>query len=98
MAAAIAAITMKPRSVGFISVQIRLMSPSRRQRPHGERARDQRSPREPEEAAARLGRSVEPWRQNGYESKRAVGVVQALRSASVVREQQQPEPDLRHEE
>ena len=89
---------MNPRRVGFMSLQSRLTSPSRGQRTHGERARDQRSPSEPQEAAPRLVGRVEPRCQYGGERQGSVGVVEALRGAPVVREQQQSEADLRHEQ
>src|SRR6266540_2290628 len=92
---AIRAMTMKPRTVGFMSLQNRLTSASGGQGPHCERTRDQRSPGEPHQAAARLLRRIEPRCEHRHESERPVGVVQSLGGPPPIREQQQADGDLR---
>src|SRR6187455_3547694 len=95
---AISAMTMKPRTVGFMSLQNRLTSASGGQRPHGERAGDQRSPREPDQAAPRLLRRVEPRREHSHEGQRPVRVVQPFGGPPSVREREQAEGDLRDDQ
>ena len=67
-------------------------------RPHGERSCHQGSPGEPGEPRAPVGGRVEPRREHGGERQRAVEIVQPVRRAAVVGEQQQPEPDLGDEQ
>ena len=47
---------------------------------------------------APVGRRVEPGREHGEERQRPVEIVEAVRRAVVVGEEQQPEPDLRDEQ
>ena len=60
-----------------------------------ERGGDERRDREPEQARARLGRRVEPRREHREQRERPVGVVEVVRGAVVVGEEQQAERDLR---
>ena len=57
-------------------------------------AASKRSDGEPEQARPRLGRRVQPRREDAQQRERAVGVVQVVLRAVVVGEQQQPERDL----
>ena len=48
--------------------------------------------------AAAIGRRVEPGREHGEQRERAVEIVEPVRGAAVIGEQQQAEADLRDEE
>jgi hypothetical protein len=87
-----------PRSVGFISLQSFFRSASGHVRAHGERRCEQRSSGEPEQPASRLAGRVEPGREDGAEGQRPVRVVEVVAGAPLVREQEEAERHLRHEQ
>jgi hypothetical protein len=73
-------------------------SGSRQVRPHGERSCNQGSSAEPGEPGTAVGGRVEPGRENGEQREGPVEIVEPVRGAAVIGEQEQPEPDLRDEE
>ena len=76
----------------------RSASRSRHGATNAERGGDERRDGEPEQPPARVGRRVEPRRQDDAERDRAVDVVQLVGGAVVAREQQKPERRLRDEQ
>src|SRR4051794_31795935 len=101
MTRAMSAMIRNPRSVGFMrEKKLPLMCPpscARHVRPHGERSCNQRSSGEPEQTPPPVVRGVEPRRKDCDEGERPVQIMQMLRRASVVAQEQQPEPDLRNQ-
>src|SRR3954447_3111259 len=99
MTSAMNAMIRNPRSVGFMrEKKFPFMCPpscARHVRPHGERSCDQRSAGKPEQTPPTVSRGIEPGREDGDKGESAVEIVQMLRRAAVVAQEQEPEPDLR---
>src|SRR5918999_5681014 len=71
-----------PRSVGFMSLQIRFTSAPCQVRAYGQGRRQQGSAGEPEQAAARLVRRVQPGSEHRGERERSVRVVEVVARAA----------------
>src|SRR5262245_23276631 len=94
----IARMMRNPRIVGFMLDKKRLMSGSGHVGAHSERSCYKGSPGEPGEPGPPLGRRVKPGGKRGEERERAVEVVEPVRCPVVVREEEEPEPDLGDEQ
>src|SRR4051812_12427050 len=99
MTSAINAMIRNPRKVGFMrEKKFPLMCPpscTRHVRPYRERSCDQGSSGEPEKTPPPVGRGIEPRSEDGDEGERAIEIVEMLRRATVIAQEQEPEPDLR---
>src|SRR6187401_1170335 len=97
---AIAAMTRKPRAVGWSENQRRRFTRSRARHEGADREcrGDEARPGEPEQPLRAARGRVEPRRQHGAERERAVDVVEVVGGAAIVGEEQQPESHLRDEQ